>query len=140
VDFGRRRHGSNLRRTVLHRAALYGIAATFGVVVIWYFAGWITHLAYQGKYDAGAWLMPLFLLAYALNGIEGMLTSAMKASGIFRDAYLPQMLGSVGVGIVAVALIPYAGPTAAALAVLTGSAIGLGIATILFIRGCRPHA
>ncbi len=141
VDFGRRRHdGSNLRRTVLDRALLYGIATVLAVAVVWYCAGWITHLAYQGKYDAGAWLMPLFLLAYAFNGVEGMLTSAMKASGIFRDAYLPQMLGSVGVGIVAVALIPYAGPAAAALAVLTGAAIGLAIATILFLRGCRPHA
>lgn len=139
VDFGRRgRNTHDLRRTVLHRACAYGAIAVAGVAVACLVHGWITHLAYRGKYDAGAWLMPIFLLAYALNGVEGMLTSAMKANGIFRDAYLPQMLGSVGVGVAAATLIPFAGASGAAVAVLVGAVVGVAIATFMFRRGCAP--
>jgi O-antigen/teichoic acid export membrane protein len=140
IDFGRRRRDvADLRRTVVQRALLYAAAAVLGVAAVCGLAGWITHLAYGGKYDAGAWLMPLFLAAYLLNGLEGMLTSAMKASGIFRDAYLPQMAGSVGVGAVALLLVPRAGPAGAALAVLAGAGLGIGIAFVLFLRHRRRN-
>lgn len=141
VDFGRRGRGRTraLRRTVLQRAAVYAAAALPIVLVACVVDGRIMHLVFRGKFDAGAWLMPIFLLSYALNGIEGMLTSAMKASGIFRDAYLPHMVGSVSVGVAALALIPQAGAPGAAAAVLTGAIAGLAAATFLFARECRRH-
>jgi O-antigen/teichoic acid export membrane protein len=138
IDFGRRRGDvADLRRTVAQRALLYSFAAMFAVVAAWCLSGWITHIAYGGKYDAGAWAMPLFLCAYLLNGLEGMLTSAMKASGIFRDGYLPQMVGSVGVGIAALLLVPRSGPAGAAVAVVFGGVLGFGIAFLLFLRNRR---
>ena len=140
IDFGRRRGDpARLRRTVVQRAVLYGAAGALGVTAAAPLAHWIAHLAYAGKYDASAWLMPLFLLAHALNGLEGMLTSAMKASGIFRDAYLPQMVGSAGGGLVAVLLIPQAGVTGAAAAVVAGAGLGLGLALVLFVRKRVRH-
>lgn len=141
VDFGRRGRGNTraLRRTVLQRAMFYGAAALPIVLVACVVAGPVMHLVFRGKFDSGAWLMPVFLLSYALNGIEGMLTSAMKASGIFRDAYLPHMVGSVGVGIAALALIPRVGAPGAAAAVLTGAIAGLAAAAFLFARECRRH-
>ena len=141
VDFGRRGRGRTraLRRIVLQRAVVYAAAALPIVLVACLVDGQIMHLVFRGKFDAGAWLMPIFLLSYALNGIEGMLTSAMKASGIFRDAYLPHMVGSVSVGVAALALIPHAGAPGAAAAVLTGAIAGLAAATFLFARECRRH-
>jgi len=141
IEFGRRRGNAQaLRRTVVQRIELYSAASVVAICGSWYFAGWITHLAYGGKYDAGAALMPLFLVAYLLNGIETMLTSAMKSGGIVRDAYLPQMVGSIGVGLGSLVLIPHAGPLGAALAVVGGSVLGWGAAVILFLRNRRTNA
>jgi O-antigen/teichoic acid export membrane protein len=141
VDFGRAgtsRH--SLSRTVISRAAFYSLAAIVGVILVWQFDGWITHMIYGGKYDAGAHQMPLFLLATALNGVEGMLTSAMKAGATIRNGYVPQMLGSFTVAVVAATMIPQGGPFWAAIAVLTGSALGLTVASCLFVLGTRRNA
>ncbi len=138
IDFGRRRgDAAGLRRLVVSRSKFYAIASILAVTGAGLLSNRITHLAYGGKYDAGAWLMPLFLVAYLLNGLEGMLTSAMKASGIFRDAYVPQMLSSISVGVAAVLLIPRLGPTGAAVAVVTGAILGFAIACGLFLRQRR---
>ena len=138
IDFGRRRgDATDLRRTVVRRAGVYAGLAIAAAGLSFCIAGFVTHLAYGGKYDAGAWLLPIFLIAYLLNGLEGMLTSAMKASGIIDLAYRPQMIGSVAVGAVAVWLVPSLGPQAAALAVLAGAVIGLASALVLFARGGR---
>jgi O-antigen/teichoic acid export membrane protein len=133
VDFGRAGTSPHsLRGTVIRRATFYSLAAILGVTLVWLFDGWITHLIYDGKYDAGASQMPLFLLATALNGVEGILSIAMKAGATIRNGYVPQMLGSLTVAVVAATMIPQAGPLWAAIAVLTGSALGLTVASCLF--------
>jgi O-antigen/teichoic acid export membrane protein len=141
VDFGRAGtspHG--LRRTVIRRATFYGLAATLGVILVWQFDGWITHTIYGGKYDAGASQLPLFLLATALTGVEGMLNTAMKTWPTIRNGYVPYMLNSLTVAVVAAMMIPQAGPSWAAIAVLMGSAIGLTVASCLFVFGTRQTA
>jgi hypothetical protein len=129
-----------LHRTVIRRATFYGLAAIVGAILVGQFDGWITHMVYRGKYDAGASQLPLFLLAIALNGVEGMLTSAMKAGATIRNGYVPQMLGSLTVAIVAATMIPQAGQFWAAIAVLAGSAISLTVASCLFVLGTRRNA
>ena len=140
IDFGRcRRNGHELRSLLMRRTAAYLGVSAAALIGGFALAGPVTHLAYAGKYDHGAWLVPLFMLAFLLNGIEGMVTSAMKASGVFRDSYLPQIVGSTAVGAVAVVLTPLAGPAGAALAVVAGALCGLAAALALFLRRVPAH-
>ena len=106
VDFGRAGTSPrSLRSAVVKRATFYILAATLGVSLICQFDHWITHMIYGGKYDAGADLLPLFLIATALKRCGSMLTSAPPLSGPAQtshpapaEAFLLRLSPSVGTG------------------------------------------
>ena len=138
IDFGRcRASGRDVRTVLRYRALLYAAAGLLAIAATVAVAGPVTHLAYGGRYDAGAALLPLFFAACVLAGVEAMVTSAMKASGVFRDSYLPQIVGSVTVGATALALMKL-GPLGAALAIGAGALSGLATAVALCWRR-PPH-
>lgn len=62
---------------------------------------------YGGRYLAGAWLLPLYCLALALNGMESVFSCFMKAVGSLRRGYAPQMIGCLVSLTIGAVLIPH---------------------------------
>jgi O-antigen/teichoic acid export membrane protein len=135
VDLGKPgRDQQRLREVVLRRIGAYAASAVMAVTLSWVLRDPITRIVYGERYAAGASELPLFCLAYALNGIETIITSAMKATGDLRHGYLPQVAGSLVVAMLAVTMIRGHGALWAAPSVLGGAAVGIIVATILFSR------
>lgn len=129
VVFSRHPNTRQLRRI----ATVYALAAIIGLAVAFVIATPLVHWAYRGRYLDGAWLLPLYGVAVALNGTEAVFTCFLKAAHYLRRGYAPQIIGAIVSLALGYWLIPISAEAGAVNAVVISFAFGTILALMLAI-------
>jgi len=124
------RRGS--KRNIWRIVGLYSLGMLVMLPVLSYFSPWLVNLFYHGRYETGAWQLPLYCLALGLGVLDSIISSVFKAQGMMRAGYASIFItgfASVGLGFL---LIPLQHTL---IYVFTlSAAIGLGSALLLRMR------
>jgi O-antigen/teichoic acid export membrane protein len=127
VDFSRDSSWNHLR----NKAMLYAMVALCVCLVAFAIATPLVHIVYNGRYLAGAWLLPIYCIAIMFNGIESVFTCFLKALRAMWTGYAPQVAGSVVSIVLGLALIPRLTDGGAIYAVAMSFIIGASLAFYL---------
>lgn len=127
VIFSKNHSWQQVRRT----ATVYCATAIVVLFIVYEIAEPVVHLVYKGRYHDAAWLLPVYCVIIALNGVESVFTCFMKAIRYLKRGYAPQIIGaliSVGIGVV---LIPTMQEAGAIYAIVISFSLGTVLAFIL---------
>ena len=127
VTFSRNRSWKQLWQTAL----IYCAAATLALIIAFEIATPLVRWVYGGRYLEGAWLLPLYCVVVALNGVETIFTHFLKALRQLRRGYAPQIIGtavSIGFGFL---LIPSMAEAGAICAILVSFLVSVILAISL---------
>jgi O-antigen/teichoic acid export membrane protein len=127
VDFSRDSSWKQLR----NKAMLYAIAAFVVCLVAFAIATPLVRIVYNGRYLAGAWLLPIYCIAIMFNGIESIFTCFLKALRAMWTGYAPQVTGSVFSIILGFMLVPTLNDGGAIYTVAISFVIGASLAFYL---------
>jgi O-antigen/teichoic acid export membrane protein len=116
---------------LLKTAIVYCVGAGLMLAVVAEIYPPLIRWVYSGRYLHGAWLLPLYCLAHALNGAESVFTCFLKAIGSLRRGYAPQITGCIVSVILGFWLIPSMGQTGFIVAVLASFTAGAALACVL---------
>jgi O-antigen/teichoic acid export membrane protein len=125
VVFSRHPNFVQLRRI----ATIYVLVASIGLAITYAIASPLVQWAYHGRYLDGAWLLPLYGIAVALNGTEAVFTCFLKAAHHLRRGYTPQIVGA----IISMMLGYWLVPTHAEVGAVGAVVISFGLGTILAV-------
>lgn len=130
VAFSRDHRRSKLWRTALVFCVGAGAMLAVVAAVSTPLVSWI----YSGRYLTGAWLLPLYCAAHALNGLESVFTCFLKAAGYLRRGYAPQIAGCVVSVVLGIWLIPSLGQTGFIITVIASFTAGATFALVMALR------
>ena len=135
VAFSRDHSWTKLWKT----ATIYAIGAALVVVIAIESTTELVQFVYSGRYLDGAWLLPWYCLAMGFLGLEAVFTCFLKARGMLRRGYAPQIIGSavsVAVGLVMIPRLLEAGFICTA---VTTFGMGAAMAFTLVLRPGRDE-
>lgn len=121
----------NSWKRLAQTATIYCLAALLAVAIAFIIATPLVQWTYNGRYLDGAWLLPLYCIVVALNGVESVFTCFLKAGRFLKRGYAPQIIGSALAILLGYLLIPMFNEAGALYAVISSFAVGSLLAFLL---------
>jgi O-antigen/teichoic acid export membrane protein len=122
------------RAKLWQTAAIYAIGAALVVVIAKQSTTELVRLIYNGRYLGGAWLLPWYCLAMGCLGLEAVFTCFLKAGGMLRRGYAPQIVGSAVSVALGLVMIPRLLEAGFVFTTITTFGMGAAMAFALVIR------
>jgi O-antigen/teichoic acid export membrane protein len=136
-DFGRGLYIRMRQKAVIVSSVLCAAGLCFAAL-LWLVAGRAEHLLFGGKYSGHAWLMPILALIPAANGFTmGYSTSLRASQRPYFDLLANAIAAPVAV-VSAVIFIRWWGLAGAAMSLVTGFVVYMGINCVVFYAA--PHS
>jgi O-antigen/teichoic acid export membrane protein len=137
-DFGRQLV-DRMRLKAVVVSGLLGIGGICFVVVLWLFAERVEHLLFGGKYATYAWLMPMFAVIPAANGLTMGFSTALRASQRPHFDLLANAIAAPVAVVSAVSFIRWWGLAGAAASMAAGFVVYMGVNCWAFCAAPRAE-